>query len=171
MTVRIDVDDVGLKALERAVRTLAEQPYLLGAVGYKVRDRVIESEQRYLATARFAPRAPSTVRRYIYPLKSMADGQQHTSFGRGPLSRIGRLHHVLTTRQAEGQRDSIIQAPDGINVAFGVKARGPASYVGMQSQRRGERAARNPFRFDERGHRDAAGDVAAFVVEKFGGES
>jgi hypothetical protein len=166
-----NVDEHGIEAIVEGLRALSTRAYVLGPVGYKVRSRILESERRHLATTTFAPRKKSTLRRYRYPLANMADEQDHRSMGRGPLNRLGLLHRTLTKPQAPGQRDSIKQARGGLDVAFGVKARGPAAYIGMQAQGNGGRLRRDPFHFDEVAHGDATGDVLDHIVGQFGHES
>lgn len=157
-----------VRAPAHGFRTVKKRLGALGPVGFQIRTRILESERRHLTTTTFARRKSSTLKRYRYPLESMADEQEHQTMGKGPLNRHGLLFRTLTTPNAPGQRDTIAPTPGGLTVAFGVRARGRVSYGGMQADANGRRLARNPFRFDDRAHREATEDVLTHSLENFG---
>ncbi|MGE4424995.1 MAG: hypothetical protein AB7G37_00920 [Solirubrobacteraceae bacterium] len=169
MTFHLDIDSTGIDAIERGVRDLSDRAYVLGPMGFKVRDRVLESERRLFQAAPWPGRRPSTIDRYRRPMEHMADEQMHLAPGRGPLERTGVLRHTLTTPQARGQRDTVSQPPGALRFSFGVRARGPVSYALFQAGGHGNRRPRDPFRFDAKAHSDATGDVVDYMIGHYGG--
>lgn len=167
MTVDIDIDAAGVRALEDGLQAMAENAEFLRPVAPKLVDQATSSERRLFAEGPWAPRKPSTIDRYERPLRSYADDQLHTAEGDGPLDRLGFLQRTLTTPHAPGQRSVVTVTPGGMTVQFGVTSTGPAFYANFQDGD-GSRRARDPFRFDVIAHHGATTDVIEHIIDGFG---
>lgn len=167
MGIALHIDAHGLEAIADGYRDLGTRAYVLGPVGFQVRDRWLESERRLFASRPWPAKKASTKKRYRYPIAHFAAMGTISVQGDPngpPLHLAGLLERTLTTAQAPGQRDSIVQMKGGLDVRVGLKARGPVAYGNFQGERHGEREARDPMNFDAEAHRDATGDVLGYMI-------
>lgn len=176
--MRIDITARHLDTIARGYLDLAERAEDLKPMGFRVRDRWLESERRLFARRPWEPKKPSTRRRYRYPIAHFASlgTIQHTGSPNSPtLYFSGTLQRTLTTRHAFGQRDSVLARQagkttrGGIDVRVGLRARGPVAYGNFHANRHGNRPARPPVNFDRQAHRDATGDTLEYLFGRHAG--
>lgn len=174
MPISISIEGEDLHAIARAYRDLGERAEDMRPVAFRVRDRWIESEKRLFGRRPWSPKKASTLRRYRYPIKHFAAGGTiavHGAQDAAPLHLSGLLERTLTHAHEPGQLDDTRapgalrkrQSAGGLVLRFGVRARGPVAYGGFQTDRHGNREARNPFSFDAAAHLEATGDVLEYI--------
>jgi hypothetical protein len=167
--MEIVIGQDGVLAIADSYRAIAGRSERMRPAGELVRDRWIESERRLFDEKPWAPKLPSTRKRYRYPIGHFAAGGTIRVKGDPdgpPLHLSGTLERTLTTRHALGQRDSIVALRGALDVRVGLKAQGPIAYGNFQGDRHGNREARDPMSFDPIAHRDATGDVLHWLLER-----
>lgn len=169
MTIRLKVDSRGFDGVVAQTRGIRMRAENLRPLGFAVRDRWLEAEERVFARRPWTPRAASTRKRYRYPVRRWSKGGRGR-MRRGPKGRVGTYEDVmersLTSAHQKGVRDTIIVGRGSLVAQFGVSPRGPVAHAALFHNGAGSRPRRPVVVFDRQATRDASADAAAYLVGK-----
>ncbi|MFT4034507.1 MAG: hypothetical protein QM679_02915 [Patulibacter sp.] len=168
--MRVQIDARGVDRTADELRRMARRAGDLRPLGYKVRDRWLESENRvFHQRLRWTRRAPSTMRRYRYPVRRWREG------GKGPMRRwkgglvgefTGTMRKSLTHAHSPGVKDSIFAPRGQLVLNVGVQGKGPLAHANLFHAGAGSRPPRPVVVFDTLAARDSARDTNDYLLAR-----
>lgn len=158
MPFRLDIDQKDFDRIAEGYHAMAGRSSDLRPLGFTVRDRWLESEDRLFARG-FKPRSASTRLRDRYPVRGFGGAGVRADPGGRSLFLTGHLERTLTDRASSGQLDQVRTAPGAIYLQLGLKARGDAAYGFYQAK-----YGRDPLSLDSRAVDDSTGDVVDYLL-------
>jgi hypothetical protein len=166
--VKIDVQQRGLDRAAFFFRRMARNARNLYPLANKARERWHESEQRtFAANAQWAPRKPSTIKRYRWPIKTINGYRKGRSQKRGPGFYTGGLRKALTTPHQPGIRDRVDVGRGRLSLDVGIKGgRQPRTYGRWFNDGAGARPARPVISFDDQAARALAADTRGHILPR-----
>lgn len=134
----------------------------------KARERWRESETRtFAANAQWAPRKPSTLKRYRWPIRTLNGVRKGRSVGRGTGFYTGGMHKALTKPNQKGIRDVAHVGRGTLTLDVGIKGgRQPRAYGRWFEAGAGARPARPLVTFDDTASRDLSADTVAHILPR-----
>lgn len=165
--MRIDVS--GGSSVRRSAlffRRMAHGARSLYPLANKARERWHESEERrYADRAGWAPRKPSTVKRYRYPVKTINGVRKGRAQAKGVGYFTGSGKKALTRPHQPGIKDRVHARRGSLQLEVGVKGgRQPRTYLRWFEDGSTVRAPRPLVVFDDIAARDLGADTRQHIL-------
>lgn len=137
----------------------------------KIRQRWHESQRRVFRTEgastgeRWVSRAPSTLRRYRWPITHSKGGAPTYAIvsSRGVGRYTGLAEHSLTRPHQPGVKDTVSVGRGSLTAEFGIKPNGPIAHARLFESGAGSRPPRRLIFWDQQAHNDATADTQAHI--------
>lgn len=167
--MKIDVSQRGLRRAAFFFRRMAKNARQLYPLANKARERWHESEARTFAEkVGWAPRKPSTLLRYRYPIRTTNGVRKGRAKNKGVGFFAGTLHRGLTKPHQKGIKDVARVRRGALTLDVGIKGGRQPRVHGLWFQ---DGAGARPPRplvvnFDAQAKRDLAEDTVSHVVPR-----